>query len=324
MFRSKFLGLLISFLFIILAVCDDANNNNPVDTGNDSQSEKDRTVFGVILVSLVPSQGNSIGYTSVLGKVFDGPTPEGVIWKEVARSGNCRLLTPSVPFCNNPCDANAICVEDDSCQAYPSAIDMGTVTVKGLLIRSGETSFSMDPILHGYQPTGGVIVEYPPFSEGDEITASATGSSNVPVFAISARGIAQLEVTNDSIVLEEGKPIVLRWRPPAETGNTTIHVKVDVSHHGGTKGLIEGECEDNGSLEISADLIDGLLDLGVSGFPKLEITRRTKGSTDPASVDLILESKITKELHIPGLISCNCNEDCPEGQTCQQDLKCGE
>jgi hypothetical protein len=324
MFRPKFLSLLIFFLFIIFFVCDNVNSIIPDDSSNDNQPAEYRTVFGSILVSLIQPQGNSAGYTSVLGKAFDGPSPDGVIWEEAVRSGNCRLLTPRVPFCNNPCDANTICVEDDKCQAYPSAIDMGTVTVTGLLTRTGDSSFSMDPVNFNYQPTGGVIITYPPFSEGDEVNVIATGASGVPAFTISARGIAPLKLLNDSIVLEEGKPVQLKWTPPAQTGNTTIHVMVDVSHHGGTKGKIECECEDSGSLEISDRLIDGLLALGVSGFPKLEITRKAEGSTDPATVDLVLESKVTKELHIPGLISCNCDEDCPDGQTCQPDLKCGE
>ena len=319
MFKQLMAINFLLLLFIMFSVCDDVGTVG--ENGND-QPTNQRTVFGTILITLVPANDNSGAYTSVLGSVNDGPTPEGVVWEEAAKNGDCKLLTPRIPFCSNPCDPGAICVENDSCQTYPTAIDMGTVTVTGLLINSGNKSFSMDPINHSYQPSGGVIVAYPPFSEGTMVTIVASGTSFVPACTASTKGITPLELLNDSIVLEKGKPIHLQWTPPAQTTSSTIHVLVDINTHGSSKGKIVAETIDDGSLEISSSLIDKLIDLGVSGFPKLEVTRKATGSTDPASVDLILESRVYKELHIPGLISCENDGDCPSGQTCQPDLKC--
>ena len=108
-------------------------------------------------VALVAPQGTTPGFTSVLGKMYDGPIPSAIIWEETASSGDCRLLTPRIPFCESSCGNGAVCVEDGQCQSYPSAISVVTVHVDGL-----QTSFAMDPIANNYQIPGGVALAWPP------------------------------------------------------------------------------------------------------------------------------------------------------------------
>ena len=105
-------------------------------------------------------------------------------------------------------------------------------------------------------------------------------------------------------------------------GKSAISVRVDISHHGGIKGAIECEGPDNGSLEIAATLVDKLKALGVSGFPKIDISRKATGTHPDVHVDLTIESTVEKSLTIPGIISCTGDDECPTGQTCKQDLKC--
>jgi hypothetical protein len=292
--------------------------NDPGDkppTGNGPSS-------GSFQVSLVEPTPISQGFTSVLGKVFNGPTPSAVAWKETAKIGSCRLLIPRAPFCATPCGSGAICVDDNKCQDFPKAIGAGRVTATGLKTKAGATSFTMDPVLNGYQPMGGTIVDFPPFAEGDAVTFSASGDTGVGPFTVSSKGIGPMVLLNDSIVLADGKAINLQWTPPGLTGNSTVSVKVDISHHGGLKGVIDCQAADNGSLEIAASLVDQLKALGVSGFPKMEVTRKATGTNDKVKVDLVIESMTTKDVSIPGLISCDGDEDCPTGQTCQPDLRC--
>jgi hypothetical protein len=97
---------------------------------------------------------------------------------------------------------------------------------------------------------------------------------------------------------------------------------INLSYHGGTKGKIECDCEDNGSLVIPASLLDQLKALGISGFPKIEIARRSIGTNAAAHADIVIESKVIKMLKVPGLVSCNGDEECPSGQSCQGDLRC--
>src|SRR5690606_38456471 len=141
-------------------------------------------------------------------------------------------------------------------------------------------------------------------------------------FTVSAKGIPPLVLLNDSISLEDGKPVDLRWTPPAQPGNSRISVDVDISHHGGSRGMIECEGPDNGAMIIAGALVDQLKALGISGFPKMEISRQAVGVHPEFEVELVLESRVTKYIGIPGLISCSDHLDCPDGQTCADDMQC--
>ena len=179
----------------------------------------------------------------------------------------------------------------------------------------------MDPIANNYQPPVGTQLAFPAFAAGDGITFVASGTKSVSAFAVTAKGISPLQVANESIELA-GEQVLLEWTPSGQT-EATISVAFDISYHGGTRGKVECECPDTGLLEVSASLLEQLKALGISGFPKIEIARRTIGSTDPpAQVDLVVESTVTKILEIPGVISCNGNGDCPGGQSCRPDLRC--
>jgi len=271
--------------------------------------------FGAFQVSLMAEDE----YTSVLGKMYDGPLPSSMVFEEIASNGSCRLYERLFPFCDPDCGSLAACVEDDSCQPYPLALDIGTVTMSGLRTNDGKTSFSMDPINKTYQFSS---VAFPPCNEGDPVTLSAAGSSSVPAFTLTIKGIVPLTLLNDTIKMIDGRPIELRWTPPTVTGISTIFVLIDISYHGGTKAKIECDCEDNGSLTIPAALLDSLKAFGISGYPKLEISRRAISTDTSAKVKIVLESKVAKILYIPGIINCSLDTDCPEGQTCGADLRC--
>jgi hypothetical protein len=283
--------------------------------------------FQVRLVAPVPATSTTpetAGYTSVVGKVYDGPTPSQTLWEEAAKEGSCQLLKPRIPFCSPSCTGGAVCVENDQCQAYPTAISVGTVQVTGLHPPSGTAAFSMTPVASSYQPPSGVSLPYPAFSEGETIRFEASGSCAVARFALEASGVAPLEIKNETITLESGKAITLSWSAPSKSGLFKIHVKLDISHHGGTKGMIACDVEDTGSLELSAVFITQLLNLGVAGFPSIIVTRSSTGSATIASgrVDLVVSSEVEKEVKIPGVTSCNKDTDCPDGHTCQKDLTC--
>lgn len=282
--------------------------------------------FQVKLIAPVPATPNSPevpGSTAILGKVYDGPTPGQIIWEKALEEGACTLLTPRVPFCSTPCGGSAVCVENDQCQDYPTAHSAGTVTVKGLHPESGGDSFTIDPIVNGYQAPAAVKLPYPAFSEGEAVSFSAAGDYYAP-FTVSSVGIAPLVFGSQSLTVETGKPLPISWTAPGKSGQTRIYVKLDISHHGGTKGMIECDAEDTGALELPAALITKLLDLGVAGYPTIIVARRASGSTTitQGRIDLVLSSQIEQAVEIPGLTSCTADTDCPMGQTCQSDLTC--
>ncbi len=315
-FKSVLRVLLLP-LFLLAGSC----TNDPEPAGGVK-------AYGNFQVSLVAPTDITQGYTSVLGQLYDGPTPSPVNWVENSKSGSCKLLTPKVPFCATPCGSNATCVADDQCRNFPKAITAGKVSVSGIKTKAKETGFTMDPLNKTYQPKAGTILDFPPFEEGETIkfsAAGATGDTGAAAFSVSAKGIAPLEGLNESITLADGQAINLKWTAPASAANaanSTIFVLVDISHHGGSKGKIECEGPDNGALEIPAALVDKLKALGVSGFPKIEVARRAVGTGASVEAEVVLESMVNKLLNIPGLISCGGDEDCPGAQKCQQDLQC--
>lgn len=282
--------------------------------------------FQVLLTPAAPATPITpevFAQTSVFGRVQDGPTPELVRWTEVQAESGCRLLTPSVPFCETPCGGSAACVDDDVCQPYPTALDVGAITVTGVSTGDGATTFVMEAVASNYQRSG---LPFPAFAEGDPVRFGAEGGSpsGIAPFELSAVGIAPLSLTSAPLELVAGAPATLTWIPPATAEVSEVLVRLDISHHGGSNGKIECVVADTGSLTLTAAQLDALRALGVAGFPTVIVTRRARGSAvlAPGRVDLGLLSTVEQRVIIPGLTSCTADEDCPEGTTCRPDLQC--
>jgi hypothetical protein len=299
----------------------DAGAVEEVDAGTYGRGVTDpQTPVGGFVIDLVSARGSNSAYTAVQGKVYDGPVPSPIVWSVMEEAAGCRLLVPRVPFCSPGCGGTAVCAEDGRCDPYPAAQNLGRVEVTGL----GAGTFGMDAIGGTYQPSASVSLPYPPFSEGAAVQLAAEGSVSFPSFSLSGQGIAPIEV-RDEFALAEGKTLPVVWAPPAVPGAGAIEVKLDISHHGGTRGKIECEVADSGSLEIPASQISKLLALGVAGFPTIVVTRVASGSTATSrgQIGLRVVSGMELEVEIPGLRSCTSNDDCPSGQRCQADLSCG-
>jgi hypothetical protein len=328
----KYIGLArlcVSASLVSIAACSistqdpatDAGTGAPVAGGGAPASGE---VVGTFTVNLVaPTETDPSGHTTLVGKVYDGPTLQQIIWEKAAESGACRLSTPRVPFCETPCGGSAACIEDDMCKPHPTAHSVGTVRVSGIKTTAGATEFSMEPIAKTYQPSGDVKLPYPAFAEGDTIKVDAAGG-DYAAFSISARGVAPLVLPKDPIALARDQPLALSWTKSSMTGLSSIHVKLDISHHGGTKGMIECDSDDAGSLTIAGELITKLLDLGVAGFPTIIVTRHSDGSTKiaPGTVTLAIASVVETAVEVPGLSSCTEDTDCQSGKSCQSDLTC--
>jgi hypothetical protein len=279
-------------------------------------------VIGSFRVTLTGATDEAGATVSVVGKVSDGPTPVTTIWENPVVDGDCTLTTPRIPFCETPCGGSAACVEDDTCQPYPTGRSVGPVNVSGLAVTAGDSPFIMKAIANNYQPPADVMLAYPPFAEGDSVTFAATGDY-FPAFSLTAPAVAALEMPNNDLKLTAGQPLSLTWTA-GSLRSATIHVKLDISHHGGSKGQIECDTDDDGSLEISAALVQRLLDLGVAGFPAVIVSRHSLDSTQlsPGRVELDLASVVERLVSIDGLTSCHADSDCPKGQACQANQAC--
>lgn len=287
------------------------------------------TIEMVAAVAASADTPETPAFTSLIGKVNSGATPQPVVWEETDRAGDCVLSVPRVPFCDPACSGGAVCVEDDTCSAYPTGLDAGTVSIGGVSTEDGADEISMTPLRPSnvYQPVG-VTLSYPPFSDGAALSLSASGGDTA-AFDIEGQGIAALEmITPEGVPFARDQAVVLEWVPGNAGTAARILVEVDISHHGGQTGQIDCDTSDSGSLEIDASLVTQLLDLNYAGFPELRVTRVATGSTviDQGRVELRAVSSAVLPIEIEGLTSCmnvNSAEECPDGQVCLENRSCG-
>jgi hypothetical protein len=75
---------------------------------------------------------------------------------------------------------------------------------------------------------------------------------------------------------------------------------------------------------LSADILQQLVDLGLSGFPRVSLTRETLDSEEISGgcVDLSVSSEVKLDITVDGLVSCNSVDDCPDGLACNASLFC--
>src|SRR3954470_4048533 len=236
------------------------------------------------------------GMTKVVGQVSDGPVPSNVVWTVAKTEGGCRLETPTVPFCAAGCGAE-VCVADDVCQGYPVAHSVGAVTLKGVKLAGGGAELALKEIAHNYQPVAGTTLLYPPFGPDDDVTLHADGG-DYAAFELSAKGVDPLAFTSTDFELEDGKPLVLAWKAAPDPKSSQMYVKVDISHHGGIKGIIECDVDDSGSLTISAAMISQLLGLGVAGFPSVVAMRQSTDTAQIAPGRVLLEVSARAEHYL--------------------------
>ena len=296
-------------------------SNGQADGGGAVQ-EPDPTlpVVGTFAVTLVAETASAGAFTSVLGRVYDAPMPDSLVWEVADMSNGCELRIPSVPFCDPACGTRAVCAQGDQCVPYPEAQEVGVISVTGL----GDSEFEMEPIVGAYQPPADVDLPYPPSDEGTEIRLSTSGGAYAP-FVVRSRGILPLEIqAPETIPLVSNESLSLQWTPPGDAALSRIHVRMDISHHGGLKGEIDCDVEDNGGGEIAASLFDQLVALGVAGFPTINLTRIANGTTaiEPGRVLLTVSSRVERALAIPGVTSCNTVDECGGGQMCASDRTC--
>jgi len=278
--------------------------------------------FTITLVAEVPESETmpaTAAHTTFLGKVYDGAFPANTEWTLVESSGGCELSTPKVPYCNPSCASGQACVGAGTCVVYPTAQNIGGVRVKGL---GPDFGLEAGPG-NTYQPDASVELAYPPFSEGAAVEIDAEGGALAP-FVLHGMGIAPLDLAGSAYNLAAGAPLTLTWTAGSVSA-ARIKVHLDISHHGGTKGKIECNTADTGSLSIPASLISRLVALGVAGYPTVTVARVFTGEATIAAgrVVLTIASPVERAVTVPGVQSCTDDSECTSPQTCRADLTCG-
>src|SRR5690606_407414 len=138
-------------------------------------------------------------------------------------------------------------------------------------------------------------------------------------------GVPALTSDLTAVATKRGEPAVITWDTEGViAGESAVFVSFSVNVHGAVTGWIECTAPDTGEFEIPADLVTSLIDRGSSGFPRVDLERRSSAVIDleEGCVELYVSSKLTLDIELDGLISCHDDDGCPEGQTCNEELAC--
>lgn len=256
-------------------------------------------------------------YTSFRGAFSDGVAVNAV--PELIRSaGGCELLGPQDLFCATPCESGQLCAGDDQCVPAPTKISAGTVALTGL---EKDVTVEANGITSDY--SSNFDDPYPGFTAGAAIGLTATGDTAAG-FSLSGQGVGAIASELETVDITSGQDVALTWDVGGASTASKLGVLLTVNAHGGTSAWIECSAPDTGSFSIPAELVDELIGLGLSGFPRITLSRQTLDSTEVGDgcVDFTVSSDVTIPVSIDGLVSCNTSDECPDGQTCSAFLVC--
>jgi hypothetical protein len=269
-------------------------------------------IYGAFTISILDEPPPA--YTKLLGLIYDGPQIDTPVLKLDRREGDCELLVPKNSFCMGGCPLG-VCVDENVCQPLPATVSVGIAHVSGF--KGGE--FPITPLdrSNSYQPSPTL-----PERACDE---GGTIQIRTDKFTLQGTCVAPLEVAakvTDKIPVKTGMPVRVQWTPPTQMGASRFTIKLDISHHGGLKGVIKCDVPDTGSFEVPLALSDKLISLGLAGFPTADLKRVfTAVAPNEPNVKILVTSDVTRDLDT-GVISCMDSSNCPPGQMCDRDLTC--
>lgn len=241
----------------------------------------------------------------VAGAVADRVNPVEV-GTEVAAAGGCRLLRRENLFCDPGCGAGQVCGPGNECLPLPVKRDVGAIRVSGV---AGDLVLEARPPGNDYFATE---VAHPLFIDGAEIRVRGGGLS------IDGLGSEALQGGGAPWLVSAGDPVAIAWDPPAVDRSTSMWLRLSIDQHGNTPATLVCELADTGAGEIPAEMVDALLEAGVSGFPNATMTRATfdSAAVEDGCVDLEVGHPRKPEVSVAGHTPCNAPGQCPAGQTC--------
>lgn len=258
------------------------------------------------------------GKTLLSGAILDSVNPAGV-FDVVASEGACDLLVPRDLFCSQ-CAASETCAGQETCVPKPTKQSAGSVTITGLRV---PLEAEPNGITGEYNAT--LTEPYPAFEPGAALSLSASGDF-FGAFTLAGWGIAPMVTSETLISVAPGSPVALTWDTAnVDPEQTEVFVNFSVNVHGATTGWIECTVADIGAFSIPAGLVSQLVDRGLSGFPRMDLVRRSIDSTTLSTggcLQFEVSSTARIELEVEGLTSCNEMTPCPTGHTCSPEFVC--
>ena len=191
-------------------------------------------------------------YSAVTGNVKTGVNPTEVPHPKESND-NCILLEKIYPQCTPACEPGFTCDTDGECIPFPSTLDMGTITVTGLL-----ADLEIDPNSVGdYSDTN---VSHPPFEDGSEISLIVPGGDGVDLFILNGYGMEVLETSGDEWLIERDETtlevtsdLTINWTP--SSGEARILVTLNIDQHGNSPITMRCLFDDTGTAVIPKDFL---------------------------------------------------------------------
>ena len=257
-----------------------------------------------------------------VGQVFDKPEVRPK-YKVLTMLNGCQLVqkNPDPPPCNRTCTVGVETCTESGCVALPKLQNVGTITLSGLKLPTLTLSFNAQG---GYSNPVEPAIPHPGFDEGAPLTLSAAGGNGFGPFTATTWGVAAMQVPGGKLLVENDKPVTMTWTPPKITGYTRVAIDFTVNKHGVVDTNLFCEVPDTGSFTVDAASIKEIFKHGISGFPVVTLERRSVATVMVKSgcVEFMATSPFSRDIDIPGLISCGKPEDCPAGKMCADDLTC--
>jgi hypothetical protein len=179
-----------------------------------------------------------------------------------------------------------------ACTTVEMATDSSTPGFSAGVVMVTTDQATVTLIPSGSQPTYAAPLPRPPFSPGATVSASATGSSDVPAFALQASAPSDIEgyVAPSSISRSAG--YTATWT----AGNgQDVELTIRVSQ-GGTDDVLRCDIPDTGSYAVPASAL-GYLGTGSGSMRATMQLRRSGTATDSASgVELLVTTAVTAQV----------------------------
>ena len=210
-----------------------------------------------------------------------------------AAGGGCSLYKGfwlDVSSCEPDCQEGQECVDQGGslvCRDLPAKLEVGRIGIAGLKV-SAEMALG----LNGIYTASGVPDDM--FDAGDAITVEVTGEGLAPV-SLAAAGVNPPEIASSTLDLARGSSATVSWTP-AEAG-TDIQVFLSGGSHFPHLYFATILCEapdEQGSIEIPAEVVDGFLDvvvgLGIRRYSRIVRTTGDVVTHDGKEVELYVGS----------------------------------
>ncbi|GDX79677.1 hypothetical protein LBMAG42_14880 [Deltaproteobacteria bacterium] len=255
--------------------------------------------------------------TDVAGKVADGVVPIAVL-EPIATEGDCQVLRQNNPHCEPTCDPGQTCDFDGLCVPYPINQDLGTVTITGLV-----DAVTMEPAFPGNTYYNSTALPHPAITADVAVRLGMPAGAYGPAELFGV-GFESLVVSDAGWSITEGADLVVGWAAPKSAApRSEVVLSVSIDQHGVSPSSLRCVFADTGSGTVPAAAITALVGAGVTGFPNGALERRTvdKAVAGAGCFDFALRSPRTVQVDVGGHTPCVSTVDCPDGQTCNEELQ---